>query len=116
MASNSWHLIGDAEELKSKPCRKIFMKDGPLLALFYAATDKFFLTNSRCPHAGGPLDQGDIEEVDGVFKITCPLHYYQFDLATGKSPTGLNVKTFEVKLEDGKVFGFTPGSLSLTKQ
>ena len=41
---------------------------------------------------GGPLDQGDIEDLGkGKYLITCPLHYYSFDLTSGVSTTGLKV-------------------------
>lgn len=40
---------------------------------------------------GGPLCEGDIEEVDGVLQVFCPWHDYDFDLRTGKSGSSLQV-------------------------
>lgn len=40
---------------------------------------------------GGPLCEGDIEEVEGVLQVFCPWHDYNFDLRTGKSGTSLQV-------------------------
>lgn len=40
---------------------------------------------------GGPLCEGDIEEVEGVLQVFCPWHDYDFDLRTGKSGTSLQV-------------------------
>lgn len=40
---------------------------------------------------GGPLCEGDIEEVGGVLQVFCPWHDYDFDLRTGKSGTSLQV-------------------------
>uniref|UniRef100_A0A0B6Z049 Rieske domain-containing protein n=1 Tax=Arion vulgaris TaxID=1028688 RepID=A0A0B6Z049_9EUPU len=111
----SWHLVGDVEILKSKQCRKIFMKEGPLLALFCVAPDRFFLTDTSCPHAGGPLDQGDIEDIDGSVRVVCPLHDYSFDLVTGKSPSGLVLTTYQTEIRDQQVYALTPRSISLTK-
>ena len=56
---DKWHLIGAVEVLSKKPCRKIYqVGDGSYpLALFHVAPDKFFLTNSACPHERGPLEQ-----------------------------------------------------------
>lgn len=40
---------------------------------------EWFVAESICPHSGGPLYQGDIE--DG--HLICPYHAYRFDLRTG---------------------------------
>ena len=42
-------------------------------------------------HSGGPLDEGDIEELDKKLIIVCPWHNFDFDLSTGMSSTGLKV-------------------------
>lgn len=44
-----------------------------------------------CVAPGGPLCEGDIEEVEGVLQVFCPWHDYDFDLRTGKSGTSLQV-------------------------
>lgn len=111
----SWHSLGDIDSLKSKPCRKVFMKEGPVLALFYVATDRFFLTDISCPHSRGPLDQGDIEEVNGAMCVVCPFHYYRFDLTTGKSPSGLVLKTYRTEIRGQQLHVLTPHPVSLTK-
>jgi nitrite reductase/ring-hydroxylating ferredoxin subunit len=43
--------------------------------------EEWFAVESICPHSGGPLYQGDIE--DGPV-IICPYHEYRFDLRTGR--------------------------------
>ncbi|XP_005104978.1 Rieske domain-containing protein [Aplysia californica] len=110
-----WHLIGGVEELKQKVCRKVYMQGGQGLALFYVAPDKFFLTNSTCPHARGPLEQGDIEDIGGSFKVVCPLHYYSFDLVTGQSATGLTLRTYKTEVREDGLYGLTPFPVSLTR-
>jgi len=37
------------------------------------------VTDDACPHKSGPLSEGLVR--DGV--VTCPFHWYAFDLATG---------------------------------
>lgn len=44
--------------------------------------------DARCPHMLGPLDEGVIE--DGC--VICPWHGYRFDLRTGRSVDGKNLK------------------------
>ena len=54
-----------------------------------------------CPHEGGPLGEGIIE--DG--RVVCPWHTYAFDVKTGKSEQDPDVKAevFEAKIEDGEL-------------
>ena len=42
--------------------------------------------DNRCPHQGGPLGEGTIE--DGYLK--CPWHGYDYDPTTGRPPEGGN--------------------------
>jgi nitrite reductase/ring-hydroxylating ferredoxin subunit/DMSO/TMAO reductase YedYZ heme-binding membrane subunit len=55
-----------------------------------------------CQHQNGPLGEGEI--IDGC--ITCPWHGFQYEPETGASPPPFTEKvpTFNVKIEDGKVF------------
>ncbi len=111
----AWHEIGAVDQLKSKPCRKLYMPGTSGLALFHAPPDRFFLSDAACPHARGPLDQGDIEDVGGKVKVTCPLHFYTFGLTTGDSASGLRLGTYPTEVRDGVLYGFTPAPVSLTR-
>lgn len=57
--------------------------------------------NNVCPHRGGPLGQGIIE--DG--KIICPWHAWAFDVKTGVAVHTANAKVevYEVKVEGDDV-------------
>jgi nitrite reductase (NADH) small subunit len=54
-----------------------------------------------CPHEGGPLGEGIIE--DG--RVVCPWHAYGFDLRTGGADQDPEVKAevFEAKVEGGEL-------------
>lgn len=52
--------------------------DGRRLAL-YLVDGQIYALNNACPHMGGPLGEGQVE--DGI--ITCPWHGWQFEIATG---------------------------------
>jgi ferredoxin-nitrite reductase len=58
--------------------------------------------DNACPHEGAPLAQGEIAE--GV--ITCPWHGWTFQACTGCSinPAGNDVKSYQVKVEEGRIF------------
>jgi len=63
---------------------------------------KFSALDNRCPHQGGPLGEGSIE--NGMLR--CPWHGWDFDPCTGLPPGGYDdgVRTFEVKEEGDAVF------------
>jgi len=53
------------------------------LALFRVRSNVYAI-QQRCPHAGGPLEVGDIEELGGSPCVRCPYHGWRFDLRTGE--------------------------------
>lgn len=55
-----------------------------------------------CPHRGGPLGQGMIENG----KVICPLHAWAFDLKTGAAQhfPHTKVAVYEIKVEGEDVF------------
>ena len=63
---------------------------------------RVILMDDVCPHRGGPLGQGLIE--DG--KLICPWHAWAFDLKTGKATHSQDrVQIFEVEVKGDDVFG-----------
>ncbi len=62
---------------------------------------KIYALENTCPHAGGPLAEGFVEED----VVVCSWHGYQFNLASGVSPMspGIKVRRFEVKVDGGEV-------------
>ncbi len=63
---------------------------------------KISAVSNVCQHQNGPLGEGKI--IDGC--ITCPWHGFQYAPETGASPPPFTEKvpTFNVKVENGKVF------------
>ncbi|KAK3102939.1 hypothetical protein FSP39_015110 [Pinctada imbricata] len=67
--------------------------------------NQVFAIDEKCPHLGGPLHLGDIEEMpDRSLCVKCPWHSWKFDLYTGrlKSPKGREVTavTYPVIVKD----------------
>jgi nitrite reductase (NADH) small subunit len=56
----------------------------------------------RCPHAGGSLGQGWIEEGE----VVCPLHRWRFRLGDGRCSTmrGQGVHRFAVEIRQDQVW------------
>jgi len=55
---------------------------GRLFAVFEVDGEPV-VTDDACPHKGGPLSQGLVQAA----VVTCPFHWYAFDLATGACRT-----------------------------
>src|SRR5574341_1778886 len=87
----------EVEEGKGKK----FTIKGKDIAVF-KLNGKFFAIENTCPHQGGSLADGMLNEKI----ITCPLHSWQFDITTGECKMfegAPKVKSFEVRSESGEV-------------
>ncbi|SAK86529.1 Rieske (2Fe-2S) domain-containing protein [Caballeronia hypogeia] len=72
-------------------------------AIYRSAEDEFFATAGLCTHEKVHLADGFV--IDNI--IECPKHNGRFDYTTGQAkgaPVCVNLKTFPVKIESGKVF------------
>ncbi len=67
---------------------------------------KFSALDNRCPHQGGPLGEGSIE--NGLLR--CPWHGWDFHPCTGLPPGGYDdgVNTFDVKEKDNAIYVGVP--------
>ncbi|MBT2163158.1 thiamine pyrophosphate-dependent enzyme [Zobellia barbeyronii] len=63
---------------------------------------KFSALDNKCPHQGGPLGEGSIE--NGLLR--CPWHGWDFDPCTGVPPGGFDdgIETFPTKEEGDEIF------------
>ncbi|MFD2587645.1 thiamine pyrophosphate-binding protein [Croceitalea marina] len=63
---------------------------------------KFSALDNKCPHQGGPLGEGTIE--NGMLR--CPWHGWDYHPCTGNSPGGFDdgIETFEVKEENNAIY------------
>uniref|UniRef100_UPI0015F02B3D Rieske (2Fe-2S) protein n=1 Tax=Pseudonocardia pini TaxID=2758030 RepID=UPI0015F02B3D len=64
------------------------LRDGSLHAL-----------DARCPHAGGPLADGQLD----ARKVVCPLHLRAYSFADGTCPEGPGVAVYAVRDEGGEL-------------
>ena len=72
------------------------------IAVFRTADDTVFALKDECPHRKGPLSQGIVHDTT----VTCPLHNWKIDLASGKAkaPDEGCTRNFPVKVENGRVY------------
>ena len=80
---------------------RIVCLSGERVAIFKYG-NKISAVSNVCQHQNGPLGEGEI--VAGC--ITCPWHGYQYQPDTGAAPPPFveKVPTFNVRLENGRVF------------
>jgi len=62
-----------------------------------------YVTDILCPHAGGPLGQGEVHRG----RLVCPVHLWHWDLKTGLSDLNRShprLKIYACQVRDGKVY------------
>jgi nitrite reductase/ring-hydroxylating ferredoxin subunit len=73
----------------------------------YRDGDRFHAIADRCPHAGGSMAGGWVEEGEAV----CPLHRWRFRLDTGRCPDilGVWIPRFACEVREGRVWARLAG-------
>jgi nitrite reductase (NADH) small subunit len=70
---------------------------GRQIAVFRLRSGAVRATAAVCPHRGGPIADGQLDDT----VVVCPLHLFVFDLKTGESSNGLPaLQTFPVRVDD----------------
>ena len=75
--------------------------DGLRLAVFNDG-GRFHALLGRCPHAGGSMGLGWVEDGEAV----CPLHRWRFKLSSGRCTTtpGQSLHRFRCEVREGQVW------------
>ena len=78
------------------------------IALFnFTRRNEWYATQNECPHRKQmALSRGMIGSQNDEPKLACPFHKKTFSMVTGECISGdeCAIKTYPVKVEDGKVF------------
>lgn len=79
----------------------ITIPGGIQIALFKLG-GKIYALDNACPHMGGPLGEGEIE--DDV--VTCPWHGWQFNIKNGHNINDLgdDAVSLKISVRDGSVY------------
>ncbi|MGH3830856.1 MAG: Rieske (2Fe-2S) protein [Pseudonocardiaceae bacterium] len=79
---------------------RAFAVEGEQVAVFRTRDHELRAIGAVCPHAGGPLADGQIDRC----RVLCPLHGHAFALADGSCSTGdYAVRTYPVREQDGQI-------------
>ena len=98
---SDWADVAGVGEVPDREPMRVEAHGYPI-ALFRLGEDTFSALWSRCPHAGGPLDDGYVKgDV-----VVCPWHASMFRITTGErleGPSRVNATVFPLKVADGRI-------------
>lgn len=105
--NKTWIEVGQEADFPEGLGVAILHEDQQIAVFNFNGTEWYAVQNS-CPHEDQMvLSRGLTGEVKGEPKIVCPLHKRAFSLRSGEfmgEGEMSCLSTYEVKLEDGKVF------------
>jgi nitrite reductase/ring-hydroxylating ferredoxin subunit/uncharacterized membrane protein len=100
-APADWTRVARATDLH--PDTPVLAHAGAYGILLYGHAGTVHAIAARCTHAGGPLEEGD---VDQELCVTCPWHGSRFRLTDGslvRGPASSPQPSFEVRVGEGNV-------------
>lgn len=102
-ASGRWHKALELDELPEGRVKTVTLGTTSLAMTHYDG--KYGALDNRCPHQGGPLGEGSIENGH----LRCPWHGWDYCPLTGNAP-GYDdgVETFPVQVRDDGVYVALP--------
>jgi nitrite reductase/ring-hydroxylating ferredoxin subunit/uncharacterized membrane protein len=97
-----WTAVLDAGDLQAGSPTKV-EADGATI-LLYRASERIYAIGSRCSHAGGPLQEGKVD--DGALCVQCPWHGSVFRFEDGTvvhGPASIPQVPYDVRVQDGRI-------------
>ncbi len=91
------HVVGRVEDVPPGEGRA-FVAGGVQVAVFRLRDGSLHATQAACPHAGGPLADGQTN----ADVLVCPLHLYAYRWSDGASTGGTSpIRVFPVRVVNG---------------
>jgi nitrite reductase (NADH) small subunit len=91
------HTVGLVDDVPPGEGRT-FVVAGTQVAVFRLRDGSLHATQAACPHAGGPLADGQTD----VDVLVCPLHLFAYRWSDGASTSGAApIRTYPVRERDG---------------
>ncbi len=96
----NWIDIAALDDIPQRGGRVVKTHAG-CIAIFRTIDDQVFALDDACPHKNGPLSEGIVHGTS----VTCPLHNWVIDLATGsaKGADEGQTNTYRIKVENGRL-------------
>ncbi|PWC33491.1 nitrite reductase small subunit NirD [Azospirillum sp. TSO35-2] len=106
-----WTLVGSVDDIPVLGSRVVRTPQGDI-ALFRTAADEVFALEDSCPHKNGPLSQGIVHG----HRVTCPLHNWVIELATGEAVAPDEGRTGHVPVRvEGRSVALALGEAKLSR-
>ncbi len=101
----SSHCVGPVDDIPVGEGRA-YAVDGTQVAVYRLRDGTLRALDAVCPHRGGPLADGLIDER----VVICPLHGFTYDLSTGAelAAGGEAIRTYAVTSDGGSIHVETP--------
>ena len=103
MSKSGSHIesVGGLNEFPEGKIRRRFVNGREIAVVLWGG--RFYAFSNRCPHADFQMHFGFVEDD----KLHCPIHYAEFELATGRAvfgPAGVSdIETFAVEADGESV-------------
>lgn len=94
----AWHLVARPDEMSEGEVRRVVA--GATVIALARHGGKYCALDNRCPHAGGPLSEGSIE--NGL--LVCPWHGREYDLDNGQCDGFAGVAPYPVEVRAEGIF------------
>ena len=93
------HVVGRVDDVPPGEGRA-FVAGNTQVAVFRLRDGSLHATQAACPHAGGPLADGQTD----VDVLVCPLHLYAYRWSDGAATSGAApIRLFPVREQDGEL-------------
>jgi nitrite reductase (NADH) small subunit len=92
-------LLGSIQDIPYGEGRT-FAVDGEMVAVFRLRNGSVRAVSAVCPHKGGPMADGQIDNK----VVVCPLHLNAWDLTTGCSTSGQpDITVYPVRVDGDQI-------------
>ena len=118
LQENRWVQVGTESDFPLDGGSTIKYGKTQIAVFNFSSRGEWYATQNMCPHRKAfVLSRGMIGDASGTPKVACPLHKKTFSLETGKSLQNedYNIRTFPVKVEEGRVYLELPATEVLDK-
>jgi nitrite reductase/ring-hydroxylating ferredoxin subunit len=85
MEANGWIAVARLAELSAGSVRGVDVAGRRIVLVHFEG--QVYALDARCPHRGGPLDQGELY----LGALVCPWHNFRYDPRTGENIFPANV-------------------------
>jgi nitrite reductase (NADH) small subunit len=92
------HQLGPLDHIPKGEGRA-YAVDGAQIAVFHLRDGSLRATQAWCPHAGGPLADGQTD----LSTLVCPLHLRVFSLSDGTCAEGEPITLYPVTVKDDEI-------------